>query len=134
MPFASINCTNPRTNPFWNFFDFFFWLYCNENKLKFIVKQGWVKILIKPNMTTLFDPDQAFCTQVYIKEVTIPTVMYVKITEHSFPIPHMLSLSYKYHIYGGQSEQYLGWDEIQINSMFRNGECFIMSVASASYT
>ena len=47
---------------------------------------------------------------------------------------YALSLSYKYHIYGGQSEQYLGWDEIQINSMFRNGECFIMSVASASYT
>ena len=23
-------------------------------------KQGWVKILIKPNITTLFDPDQTF--------------------------------------------------------------------------
>ena len=92
---------------------------------KFWSSQTWQHFLTQ---TKHFAP---MCTK---KEVTIPTVMYVKITEHSFPIPHMLSLSYKYHIYGGQSEQYLGWDEIQINSMFRNGECFIMSVASASYT
>ena len=28
---------------------------------KFIGQQGWVKILIKPNVTTLFDTDQTFC-------------------------------------------------------------------------
>ena len=91
MPFASINSINPGTKP-WKFHkkilrigDFekrccflswpfwFFLLYSYKNKSNFIDEQGWVKracstvaqvALIKPNVTTLFDPDQTLCTWV----------------------------------------------------------------------
>ena len=37
-----------------------FLLLSHENKSKFTGWQGWVKILIKANVTALFDPDQTF--------------------------------------------------------------------------
>ena len=43
-------------------------LHSHENKSKFIGWQGWVKVLIKPNMTTLFDPYQTFWRGVYFIE------------------------------------------------------------------
>ena len=71
MLFASINRTNPWTNP-WNylgkrlrisdfkklsFFDIAIWFFFASLAWKqlseFIGWQGWVKILIKPNVTTL---------------------------------------------------------------------------------
>jgi hypothetical protein len=39
----------------------FFLLHSHENKSKFNGQQGWVKILIEPNVMTLFDPCQTFC-------------------------------------------------------------------------
>ena len=41
-------------------------LHSHENQSRFIGKQRLVKILIKPNVTTLFDPCQTFCTLVYL--------------------------------------------------------------------
>ena len=40
-------------------------LHFHENQSKFIGYQGWVKILIKPNMTTIFDPYQTLWLGVY---------------------------------------------------------------------
>ena len=60
-----------KISVFWiGHFDYFFLLHSHENLLKCLGKQGWVKLLIKLNVTTLFDPDQTFCTRVYLAKIS----------------------------------------------------------------
>ena len=89
MPFASINVTYHRTNP-WNFIDFFwelvvlkisvylswpFWSFFFFKTSFFgsfpwkLFKVSWVASMSRnfyqPNVTTLFDPDQTIGSRVY---------------------------------------------------------------------
>ena len=130
MPFASINSTNPRTNPwnflekywelaeleneffflrrpFWFFFSFFFFLFSIKNKSKFIGYKGLVKILSSQTWRHFLTHAKHFegeCTVSY--NVNIYDVLKGRIIANLLYIPLGNSgvVIPDFHLFGGHDE------------------------------